>query len=204
VSFRIAGGDNRAKWPYPFQEAVRDIVAPVVAPLGDVALVLGKEFRAIVIHNIVLAVSVQIAGEENPALSIVEAQDNAVTVGILRGAVGELLERGPAIDVALYRSQDADSTLPFARFKAWQIVICTSREPSNSGRCARPALQLRYGADEPPPRSIQGVKVGIVKIRHSVESGAAVLEQLRVVTTGNGAQAAHLLPFAVVAIEPPR
>ena len=57
-------------------------MASVVAALGNVAHIFTSEICPIMIHDMVLTVRIQVSREEDSAVAIVEAQDNAVTISI--------------------------------------------------------------------------------------------------------------------------
>ena len=92
MGFGIARRDDGDQRSQTRKEPVRNIVTAVVEPPGDIAFELFDELSPEGVDDVVLRVHVQVAGQHDPPVAVVEAQHHAVAVGVFGIAIRKLLQ----------------------------------------------------------------------------------------------------------------
>ena len=86
VALGVARRDHRGARLELGEKAVGDVVAPVVARLGQVAAQL-RLVVGVAAQQVVHAVLVQVPGQQDLRVAVVDPQQHAVAVGVLRGGL---------------------------------------------------------------------------------------------------------------------
>ena len=101
----------------------------MMAALGYIATIFGREAIAECFHDMVLRMGVQITGQEYPSVAIIQPKHDAVTIGVFRSAVREFLEAGLSGCIRFDWSEDAH--MAGALFHIASILMVKAKSDSS-------------------------------------------------------------------------